>query len=503
VTDVLPIDAALGDGNLLGGALGAVSSWRTWIAVLKAAFGRPLSHGERQLFDQVAGARSPPTRPVRELWCIAGRRSGKSRMAAAIAAYVATCLDHASKLAAGERGMVLTLSASKAQADTVHGYAEAFIAGSPILRQRICDVTAEQIRLDGDLVLGTHHNSFRTIRGRSLLCAIFDEVAYWRDDASANPDVEVYRAVMPALATTRGLLIGISTPYRQTGLLYTKFRDHFGQDSPDVLVIKAPSMVLNPTLDAALIDQARADDPGSALSEWDAEFRTDLSSFLDDASIDAAIEHGRPLELPPRESFAYHAFADMSGGRHDACCIGIVHRDGDRLIADVVRGRKGAPAAAAREFASLARDYGCRRIVGDNYSAEWVAGAFREAGCEYARSPLTRSELYLDGLVHFTRGAVRIPDHPQLLRELRLLERRTARSGKDTVDHGVGGHDDHANALFGAMHLTTRQPEFVPVMPIVVTAPPAYTRFDLTGYGAAPGVGGWSQYAIDYCRKPR
>jgi hypothetical protein len=45
---------------------------------------------------------------------------------------------------------------------------------------------------------------------------------------------------------------------------------------------------------------------------------------------------------------------------------------------------------------------------------------------------------------------ISLPDHAQLLRELRLLERQTHRSGKDTVDHGRSGSDDHANALCGA-----------------------------------------------------
>jgi hypothetical protein len=36
---------------------------------------------------------------------------------------------------------------------------------------------------------------------------------------------------------------------------------------------------------------------------------------------------------------------------------------------------------------------------------------------------------------------------------LRLLERRTARSGKDFVDHGRGGSDDHANCVCGVLAL--------------------------------------------------
>jgi hypothetical protein len=178
-----------------------------------------------------------------------------------------------------------------------------------------------------------------------------------------------------------------------------------------------------------------------------------------------------PPELPVREDAAYSAFVDMSGGRHDASCIGIVHREGDRVIADVIRGRHGNPAAAVAEFSTLARQYACHQITGDNYSADWVATAFENAGCQYVRSRLTRSELYLEGLPLFTRGLISIPDHAQLVRELRLLERRVARSGKDSVDHGVGGSDDHSNVLFGAMHLAVKPPDAVICGPVVVRYP--------------------------------
>ena len=73
------------------------------------------------------------------------------------------------------------------------------------------------------MVIAVHANSYRTVRGSTLLAVVMDEVAYWRDETSATPDVEVYRAVLPALATTGGMLIGISTPYRKVGLLYQKF----------------------------------------------------------------------------------------------------------------------------------------------------------------------------------------------------------------------------------------------------------------------------------------
>jgi hypothetical protein len=146
--------------------------------------------------------------------------------------------------------------------------------------------------------------------------------------------------------------------------------------------------------------------------------------------------------------------------------VGIVHVEGERYIADAVRGRKGNPQEAVIEFVKLVKQYRCSTITGDNYAKEWVAGAYRGAGLEYRRAPLPRSDLYLEGLPLFTRGLVSIPDHQQLIREMRLLERRVARSGKDAVNHGIGGHDDHANALFGALYVAAkatahRMPGFV------------------------------------------
>ena len=75
-----------------------------------------------------------------------------------------------------------------------------------------------------------------------------------------------------------------------------------------------------------------------------------------------------------------------------------------------------------------------------------------DAGLDYQRSALSRSELYIEGLPLFARGLVRVPDHPMLTRELRLLERRATRSGRDSVDHGSAGSDDYANSLFGVLH---------------------------------------------------
>lgn len=266
----IAIDRALLDKQLLGSALGDPASWETWLVILRAAFGLPLDDEQLLTFHGVAGDRQPPTSRCRELWCIAGRRSGKSRIAGLLAVFLALFVKH--KLSPGERGLILCLAASQAQARVVFDYAKAFLQHSPVLRQELESFTA----------IAVHSNSFRTIRGRTLCGVIFDEVAIWRDELSATPDAEVYTSVLPSLLTTKGMLICISTGYRRTGLLYTKYRDHFGQDSPDTLIVQGGTLLFNKTLSEDDIAAQRLADPSAAVAEWDGGFRDDVASFLDD-----------------------------------------------------------------------------------------------------------------------------------------------------------------------------------------------------------------------------
>ena len=257
------IDRTLTDKRLLGAALQDVASWTTWRTVLKAAFGLTLNRDEARAFAAVAGSRKPPQQRVRELWAIIGRRGGKSRMAAALAVHLACFGTH--RLARGEVGAVLVLAASRDQAQTVFSYIVGFLQASPILSKEIVNITAHEITLRNGILISVHANSFRTVRGRTLVACIFDEAAFWRDEASATPDVEVYRATLPSLATTNGMLIGISTPYRKLGLLHQKHRDHFGVDSDDVLVVQGSTRRFNPTLSEQTIATQRQAD--QALTE--------------------------------------------------------------------------------------------------------------------------------------------------------------------------------------------------------------------------------------------
>ena len=122
------------------------------------------------------------------------------------------------------------------------------------------------------------------------------------------------------------------------------------------------------------------------------------------------------------------------------------------------------PAEVTHSYAGLLQDYRIKQVTGDNYAAEWVTATFKDAGIKFVRSEYSKSELYLEAFPLFTRGLIAIPDLPPLLKELRLLERQTHRSGKDTVDHGKRGSDDLANCTV-RMCRALREKGQLPVRP--------------------------------------
>jgi hypothetical protein len=474
---MISVDRALLDRNLLGAAFGDPSTWKVWLSVLRASSGLPLDPKQREAFALVAGGRSPPRKRVRESWYLIGRGGGKSKVAAAKATHAALLQQH--KLSRGEEAFVLTISPTLSQSQVVHRYVLAFIEASPLLRNEVVGITRTEIRLRNHVTIAMHPCSFRSVRGRAIVSCVLDEAGFFRDETSATPDVEIYRAILPSLIRTGGELTCISTPYRRAGLLYEKHRDYYGVDDDDVLIVQGSSRTFNQTLSEADIAAASAADPEAARSEWDASFRDDLAAFLSEADITAVIDHDRPLELPPRPELRYSAFVDPSGGRHDAFALSISHAEGSTVVIDLVRAKHPPfdPSAVVEEYASLLGDYRIREVTGDAYAAAWVETAFKSAGIRYRCSEQPKSQLYLEGLVNFTRRTLRLPDHPRLLRELRLLERRTHLGGKDSVDHGRTGSDDLANAVFGAIVLSATKKKPIHVSDKALARSRIYNRY--------------------------
>src|SRR6516165_6532801 len=108
------------------------------------------------------------------------------------------------------------------------------------------------------------------------------------------------RALRPGLANIPGaMLLTASSPYAKRGELYNAYRRHFGRDDARVLVWKADTQTMNPSLDKAIIEEAYESDPEAAKAEYGAEFRDDLADYINKEVVDAVTMSGRS-ELPPQ-----------------------------------------------------------------------------------------------------------------------------------------------------------------------------------------------------------
>jgi len=200
MTPLCPLRRALSDPKLLGTTLQG-DSWAAWRALLIAAMGEALTPEERALFMQLTGREREPLQRVAELVAVVGRRGGKSRALAVLAVYLAALCEH--RLAPGERGLVLVVAQNQRAARIVLDYAEACFDAAPALRALVVSRNNESIQLNTGVQLEVRWQSFRAVRGFTLLAAICDEVAYWwSEDSYANPDVETVAAIRPGLATT-------------------------------------------------------------------------------------------------------------------------------------------------------------------------------------------------------------------------------------------------------------------------------------------------------------
>lgn len=459
------------DRHFLGNAALDGPEWAPWRAALAAASGvTPDDPDQQRIILECTGRTTFPDTFASELWCLVGRRGGKSRVAAFIGTYLAVVPRYT--FAPGERGTLVIVAADRKQAKTVLRYIEAYFRASEMLwsmvaidpKTRQPRINADSIDLTNGVTIEVLTANFRSLRSYTVVGAICDELAFWPNDDSSNPDEEILAALRPAMATVpNAMLVCISSVHARKGEIWNTYRRHFGTDGDPVLVWKAPSRTMNPTLRQSFIDSQYARDPARASAEYGSDFRSDVEGFLTREAVDACTDLGC-FERPPTIGQQYAAFVDPAGGSGaDSMTLGIAHRENGVAVLDLLRERKPpfSPESVVREFCELLATYGITRVTGDHYSGEWVREEFGKHQVVYDPCEHTKSALYGQLLPRVNSSQVVLLEHARLNAQLCSLERRTARGGRDSIDHPPGQHDDVANAAAGALSLVAQQVGYV------------------------------------------
>jgi hypothetical protein len=218
-----------------------------------------------------------------------------------------------------------------------------------------------------------------------------------------------------------------------------------------VLVWHAPTRTMNPSVPQRVVDEAMAADPASASAEYGAQFRSDIESYINREAVEACVDAG-VFERPWMSGTVYSAFCDPSGGSADSMTLAIAHRTRDGVaVLDALREIKPpfSPSSAVGEFTDMLKGYHITKIQGDRYAGEWPREQFKKLGITYEPAQKPKSDLYQSLLPLINSNKVSLLDHRKMVQQICSLERRTARGGRDSIDHPLGAHDDLSNALAG------------------------------------------------------
>jgi hypothetical protein len=319
--------------------------------------------------------------------------------------------------------------------------------------------TADSFDLTNNVTIEVGTASYRSVRGYTVAAALCDELAFWPSEDAAEPDYAILDALRPAMATIpNAMLLCASSPYARRGALWDAHRRYYGREAAPVLVWQAPTRTMNPTVPQRVIDEAMERDPASAAAEYLAQFRTDVEALLTREAVEACVSPGA-YERGRVTGCRYVGFVDPSGGSADSFTLAIAHKETNgRRVLDAVRERKPpfSPEQVIREFSELLKSYGISRVTGDRYGGEFPREHFSKQGISYDPAEKTKSEIYRDMVPMINSGEAELLDSDRLVAQFVGLERRTARGGRDSIDHAPGQHDDLANAAAGALTLPPR-----------------------------------------------
>jgi hypothetical protein len=158
---------------------------------------------------------------------------------------------------------------------------------STLVSERISDA----LRLTNGIDIEVRAASFRRLRGVTAVAVIASECAFWQSDETSNADVDILAAVRPALATTGGPLILITTPYARRGEVWDLYRKYYGPDGdPSILIVQGTAREFNSTLPQSVVERALERDHAAASAEYLAQFRSDIESYVSREAVLACVD---------------------------------------------------------------------------------------------------------------------------------------------------------------------------------------------------------------------
>lgn len=412
----------------------------------------------------------------------AGRRGGKSRVAAAAMVWSLLLCDRLDRfLTPHEPRFALGVATAEDQAGVLLGLAAAIVKASPVLRSELVAESGTELQFRHGRTLRVLPCNARSIRGRGASVVVLDEFGHFASE-SDGPAVagRVWAALAPSVSQfgKEGKIIAASTPGDAGGLHEILFLRAEAGELPGACSFRAGSAELNPGLDQGFVEAQRAA-LGDAGFEREilALFTAGGGSFFDEQELRAVTSSRR--EALPDDGHGWICAIDPSSGGGDPFACVVVGRDarpgfeGRLLVGHVERWqpRKTGRLPLSRRtrterdlwvdsvldsVAAIAKRFRAT-VVSDQHVPGVILNELRKRGVVSVRiRPWTgpgRTDAFQAVRARVATGRIELTADEDLVAELRRARNRFRGGGSSAVEIGrVGGsHGDLALALVAAV----------------------------------------------------
>jgi hypothetical protein len=282
---------------------------------------------ERELFTSMFGdVESVDSTLLRWLVWVIGGRSGKSYLGALALLWRALVSD-LTCLAPGEEATALIVCPRLELAIHTLRFITGAVKGHPLLKQftrsgKGTDKTAET----RDLFVIERPDGYRVsfaampatagggaVRGMTLVSAMLDETAFFRDDNFAVNDSDIYEAIQPRVTVPGGFILVSSTPWAEGGILYQLYDTNWGHPVTGLCAnVSTGLMRAGDAIIERTIANERKTNPRNAEREYDAKFSATVSTlFFVADTVKAATQVGA-ARIPVTPGTRVVIFVDAS-----------------------------------------------------------------------------------------------------------------------------------------------------------------------------------------------
>jgi Terminase large subunit, T4likevirus-type, N-terminal len=402
----------------------------------------------------------------------AGRRSGKTRCAAAAALHnllLVPELDAA--VGRGERRYAVSIANSERQAKVFLDHAKTLVTASPTLAGELVSQTAAELVFRGDRVLAAFPCSARTGRGYAVSFLLLDEFGHFYDETDGEAVAgRVYAAMTPSLATfgPSSRLVIASTPFGGTNKFAELWTKADNGELPGAAAFHGTTREMNPRVpDDYLQAQEVALGTAEFAQEYEAAFAQFGLSFIEADALEDVVGSRQGLDYEQITNPVVGFDPAFSRDAAAAVVVGRDKQDGNRLL--VAHAERWVPRRKSRftrlaektsqidyvldELAAIVKCYPGARVVSDAHlPGEVEAGlAARNVGGVRFKSP-DQTEVFQELRARIHTGRITLVPDEQLLSELKRLRTRY-RAGSSVVETPRVGdsHCDMAKALGAAV----------------------------------------------------